>query len=101
MGNGYLQDILFLAKLHPRRRAASLTGDEKQALYDAIRTVLFQAVDQDGRDTERDLYDRPGRYQRILDSRTAGQPCPECGTKIEKISFLGGASYFCPHCQVL
>jgi formamidopyrimidine-DNA glycosylase len=100
VGNGYLQDILFRARIHPRRRVITLTAEERRALYEAIRVTLKQAVELGGRDTERDLYDRPGGYRRILDSRNVGQPCPACGTPIEKIQYLGGASYFCPHCQV-
>ena len=99
VGNGYLQDILFRAKIHPRKRCIDITEKEKRALYEAIRETLKQAVEQDGRDTEFDLYNRPGGYQRILDSKKVGRPCPECGTPIEKIQFLGGASYFCPNCQ--
>ena len=101
IGNGCLQDILFRAKLHPRRRVAEITEDERRALYRATRTILREMVRLGGRDSERDLYDRPGGYKRILHSKVVGQPCPECGTPIEKISFLGGASYFCPSCQVL
>jgi len=100
VANGYLQDILFRAKIHPRRRAIDVTYEERRALYEAIKETLRQAVNLGGRDTERDLYNRPGRYRRILDSRTVGQPCPECRTLIEKIFFLGGAAYFCPSCQV-
>jgi formamidopyrimidine-DNA glycosylase len=101
VGNGYLQDILFRAKIHPRRRAAQLTEAEKQALFHAIPEVLQKAVDLSGRDTEHDLYDQPGKYVRILDNRYVGKPCPECNTPIEKASFLGGAVYFCPNCQAL
>ena len=100
VGNGYLQDMLFRAKVHPRRTAVELGEEERQALYKAIRRTLKEAVELDGRDTERDLYNRPGRYRRILDSRSVGQPCPECRTPIEKIQYLGGACYFCPRCQV-
>ena len=100
VGNGYSQDILFRAKIHPRRRVIELTEYEKSALYKAIKETLIQAVDLNGRDDEKDLYGNFGKYKRILDSRTNGTPCPECGTPIEKISFLGGASYFCPKCQV-
>jgi formamidopyrimidine-DNA glycosylase len=99
VGNGYLQDILFRAKLHPKQRAVSLTHAQKDALYDAIRETLAEAVVLDGRDTERDLHNHPGRYQRLLDSRTVGQPCPLCHAPLEKIHFLGGAAYFCPQCQ--
>ncbi len=100
LGNGYLQDVLFRARIHPQRRALDLSGDERRALYDAIRITLTQAVSLNGRDTERDLHNRPGSYTRILDSKAVGRPCPNCATPIEKISFLGGASYFCPKCQV-
>jgi len=99
VGNGYLQDILFRAKIHPKRRSIDITEKERRALYEATRQTLKQAVELGGRDTERDLYNRAGRYRRILDSRNVGQPCPECGTPIEKIQYLGGASYFCHRCQ--
>jgi formamidopyrimidine-DNA glycosylase len=99
VGNGYLQDILYRAKIHPRRRVVDITEEERGSLYVATRETLRQAVDLGGRDTERDLYNNRGGYERILDSRTRGKPCPECGTPIEKIQYLGGASYFCPQCQ--
>lgn len=101
VGNGYLQDILLRAKLHPRRRAAQITKPQRRALYKAIRSTIQLAVDAGGRDTEHDLFDETGHYWKLLDSRTVGMPCPTYGTLIEKISFLGGASYFCPSCQEL
>jgi len=100
VGNGYLQDILFRAKLHPRRRAIDLAAAERQALYEAVKETLKQAVELGGRESERDLYNRPGGYRRLLDSKKLGQPCPNCGTPIEKMQYLGGSSYFCPRCQV-
>jgi len=101
VGNGYLQDMLFKAKIHPRRRVVQITEAEKQALYQSIRDTLQKASELGGRDTERDLYDHPGGYVRIMDNRNAGKPCPECGMPIEKASYLGGAVYFCPKCQAL
>jgi formamidopyrimidine-DNA glycosylase len=100
VGNGCLQDILFRARIHPRRRALDLSEAERRALHAAIRDTLGQMVAQGGRDGEIDLFGQPGGYQRILSSEMAGKPCPECGAPIEKISYLGGASYFCPKCQV-
>ena len=99
VGNGYLQDILFRAKLHPRRRVVEISTKEQRAVHQAVKATITQAAKANGRDTERDLHNQPGRYVRILDSRVVGQPCPECATPIERISYLGGASYFCPHCQ--
>jgi formamidopyrimidine-DNA glycosylase len=99
IGNGYLQDILYHARLHPRRKAASLARKEVEGLYTAMQRVLEEAVDLGGRDTERDLYNERGNYVRLMDSRTHGQPCSVCGEPIIKISYLGGACYLCPVCQ--
>ncbi len=100
VGNGYLQDILFRARIHPRRRAAGIVPEERQGLFEAIRGTLKQAARLGGRDTERDLYNHPGEYRCILDRRSVGLPCTECGTPIQKVQYLGGACYFCPRCQV-
>jgi formamidopyrimidine-DNA glycosylase len=100
VGNGCLQDILFRAKIHPRRRVRDLDDQERRALHAAAREMLTEATALGGRDCERDLFNQPGGYQRILHSKVVGEPCPDCSTPIEKIRFLGGASYFCPSCQV-
>ncbi len=99
IGNGYLQDILFRAKVHPSRKIPSLTADERQCLHAAIQDTMADAIRLGGREDERDLFDHPGGYRRLMSSTTVGQPCPECGTKIEKINYLGGACYLCPGCQ--
>jgi len=99
IGNGVLQDILYHARIHPRRRIVDIAGDEKRALYDAIVGTLSQMVGKGGRYEERDLYGNRGGYVRLLDSRTEGTPCTVCGTPIEKSQYLGGAVYFCPTCQ--
>ncbi len=101
VGNGCLQDILFRARIHPRRRALDLGADQRRALYAAIRETLRQMVALGGRDSELDLYGQPGAYRRVLSSETIGKPCPECGAPIEKIQYLGGASYFCPVAPVV
>ena len=99
ISNGYLQDILFHAGIQHTRRVVDIKGRERQKLYNAIRRVLKEATDKGGKDEERDLYGLPGGYSRILNAKAKGKPCPECGTTIDKIKYLGGASYFCPKCQ--
>jgi formamidopyrimidine-DNA glycosylase len=99
ISNGYLQDILFHAGIHHTRRVVDIKGRERQKLYHAIRKVLKEATDKGGKDEERDLYNEPGGYSRILNAKARGKPCPVCGAAIDKIQFLGGASYFCPNCQ--
>jgi formamidopyrimidine-DNA glycosylase len=99
LGNGYLHDILFRARLHPRRRALETSVEERKTLYRVTVETLRAAVEAGGRESELDLFGQPGKYSKILDSTSAGKPCPNCGTPIEKIQFMGGASYFCPSCQ--
>ncbi len=100
VGNGCLQDILYRAKIHPKRQIASLSDEERHALYETIKQTLTEIVELGGRDSERDLYNQRGGYQRILHSEAVGHACRECGTPIKKIQYLGGAAYFCPSCQV-
>jgi formamidopyrimidine-DNA glycosylase len=99
VANGYLQDVLFRAKLHPRTPVARLSSAQRRSLYKSLLSTMKQAVQQHGRDDEHDLFDQPGRYHRILSADAAGKPCPNCKTRIVKESFLGGAVYFCPKCQ--
>lgn len=101
LGNGYTQDILFHAGLHPKRRAISLTLAEQERLYTAIRSVLQEAVRLGGRVSEEDLFGQGGGYQPVLDKQGYTRPCPRCGGAIGKMQLQGGASYFCPHCQPL
>jgi formamidopyrimidine-DNA glycosylase len=99
IGNGCIQDILYRAKIHPKRQMKELTDQERRALYVALRHTLEKMVELGGRDGEKDLHNQYGRYPRILHSKTVGHPCPECATSIEKSQYLGGSVYFCPRCQ--
>ncbi|MEQ8236336.1 MAG: zinc finger domain-containing protein [Syntrophomonadaceae bacterium] len=100
LGNGILQDILYNAGLHPKRKLATLTPDEERMLFESIKTTIQEMIDGGGRDTEKDLYGNPGGYGTKLSKNTAGKPCPSCGTPINKESYMGGSIYYCPQCQV-
>jgi len=99
IGNGMLQDILFRAKLSPKRKVPDIKSEERARLRQAILETMQLAVEAHGRDTEKDLYGAPGGYIPLMDRRTVGTPCIECGTPIKKISYLGGSCYICPSCQ--
>jgi formamidopyrimidine-DNA glycosylase len=101
LGNGVLQDILWTARTHPRRKMGELPDMEIDAMYDAVKRVLADMTAQGGRHTERDLFGQPGGYRTILSRNTVGTPCPACGTVIRKEPYLGGAIYYCPECQEL
>jgi formamidopyrimidine-DNA glycosylase len=100
LGNAIAQDILFRAGLHPRQPITDLSQAQRRYLYDAVRITVQEVIANGGRNDEVDLHGQPGGYARLMDRRAAGQPCPTCGTLVEKIQYLGGACYFCPRCQV-
>jgi len=99
IGNGVIQDIFFLAKIHPRREMSSLSKEERKRLHETTRVELRKMADLGGRDGEKDLFDNWGGYERRLHSKVVGEPCPVCETPIVKEQFGGGSIYFCPSCQ--
>jgi len=99
LGNGVLQDILFEARLHPRRKVSTLSRDEVTGLRTALTSTLHEMSRLGGRDTEKDLLGRDGGYATRCSRKTVGQACTRCGGTIEKASFLGGTVYFCAGCQ--
>ncbi len=101
LGNGVLQDILFNAKMHPKKKANTLTEKDKEALFNSVRSTLSGMAKQGGRNTELDLFGKPGGYQTILCKNTVNSPCPVCGTAINKEAYMGGSIYYCANCQRL
>lgn len=101
LGNGVLQDILWNAKIHPKRKMGTLSDAEWTALFRSVKDTLLDMTIRGGRDTERDLFGCPGGYQTVVSKNTVGKPCPVCGTLIQKEAYLGGSIYFCEHCQKL
>ncbi len=99
LGNAIAQDILFKARLHPRHSVDELNRSQRRRSYNAIVKTVGQVIKQGGRYDEYDLYGHPGKYVRLMDKNALGHPCPDCGQRIEKIQYLGGACYFCPDCQ--
>lgn len=101
LGNGVLQDILFRAGLHPKRKVATLSDGDIKKLYESIVGTLRMMAEAGGRDVEKDFYGRPGGYRTALSRLTVGTPCPVCAQTIVKEAYLGGAIYYCPGCQPL
>jgi len=101
IGNGVLQDILFEAGIHPKRKLATLTERDHERLLRAIVTTLGEMTAHGGRDTEKDLYGNSGGYHTNLSKNTLPFGCPKCGGAIVKEAYLGGAVYYCPACQPL
>jgi formamidopyrimidine-DNA glycosylase len=99
LGNSSAQDILFRAKIGPRRSLSEFSPGQRRDLYEATVAVVAEIIAGGGRNDESDLFGQPGKYIRVMDSSAAGKPCPECGATVQKMQYLGGACYFCPRCQ--
>lgn len=99
IGNGVVQDILWNAGIHPKRKMKMLTEKELETLYHSVVTILTTMTEQGGRDTERDLYGEKGGYSTKLSSKTYRNGCPNCHEEIKKEQYLGGSIYYCPKCQ--
>lgn len=99
LGNGVLQDILWTARIHPKRKLADLGGQEFAELYMAVKAVLADMTAKGGRDTEKDLYGNAGGYRTILSRNNTAMTCPACGGTVKKEAYLGGSVYYCPNCQ--
>lgn len=103
LGNIYTDEALHRARIHPQRRCGTLTADETRRLYAAIQTTLRNAVRHGGTSFARYVNDFRGRSSylasrgRVFDR--AGQPCPACGTPIERIRVAGRGTNICPQCQ--
>lgn len=100
LSNSAFQDILYRARLHPKRKASELNKDERRALYDAIRFVLQERIRLNGKDQFYDLHGNQGDYTPAMGPDMKQQICPVCGAPIEKLNVGGGHVYFCPNCQV-
>lgn len=99
LGNGVLQDILFLSGLNPKRKISTISDLERSDLFHCLKVTLQNMTDRGGRDTEKDFYGNKGGYKCILSKNTYKHSCPNCGGDIIKEAYLGGTVYFCSNCQ--
>jgi formamidopyrimidine-DNA glycosylase len=104
LGNIYVDEALWRARLHPLREAGTLDGDELRRLAKGIRESLRAGLARQGASL-RDYSTPDGSRGRAQDrfrvyGRT-GEPCPRCGTPIDKIRVGGRGTWYCPNCQRL
>ncbi len=97
IGNAYAGEICFAARIHPYRKRTSLSDDEIERLYEAMKSVLRDAVatlrERVGTDTHREVRDFLAVHGQ------GGHPCPACGTTISEIKIQGRLTNFCRACQ--
>lgn len=98
MGNIYTDEVLHKARLHPLAASDSVNREQAGALWKAIREVLQEGIRRNGASI--DWVYRGGEFQnyfRVYDRK--GQPCPVCGTAIERLVVGQRGTHVCPNCQ--
>ncbi len=101
IGNAYVHDILWMARLHPLRKLATLSAEEVAGLHRAIDLGLRPSLEKGGAFYEVDTYGQKGGFtaEEIQVGYREGQPCPRCSAPITKIKTGGTSSFICPECQ--
>jgi formamidopyrimidine-DNA glycosylase len=97
IGNAYADEICFAARIHPYRKRTSLTDEEISRLYEAMQSVLRDAIatlrERVGAEIHREVRDFLAVHGK------GGQPCPACGTAISEIKAQNRLTNFCRTCQ--
>lgn len=102
LGNIYVCEALFRARISPRRKAGSVKGQRAARLAEAINSVIAEAIAAGG-SSLRDFAAADGAlgyFQhgfRVYDRE--GAPCPDCGAVIRRIVQSGRSTFYCGTCQ--
>jgi formamidopyrimidine-DNA glycosylase len=100
IGNAYSDEILHRAKLSPVKHTRRLTDEEIQRLFDATRATLKEWT---GRLRQESRGDFPAKVTAFREEMAVhgkfGQPCPVCGTPVQRIRYADNETNYCPRCQ--
>lgn len=96
IGNAYVDEILFRARINPRRKADSINPEEILVLYDSVITVLQEGIEKI-RESLDDMSEEVRDFLQIHGKK--GQKCPICGAVIKEIEVSRRVTNVCPKCQ--
>ena len=96
-GNAYADEILWEAKLHPKRRVGTLSDDEVSRLFRSLKEVIARGVRAVEEGLPPELGTKIRDHMRVRLRK--GKPCPRCGTPIVKTRHGLDDMYLCPRCQ--
>jgi formamidopyrimidine-DNA glycosylase len=98
LGNIYTDEALHLAKLHPLRISNTLEAEGSRRLWSSIRQVLQEGIDRQGASI--DWVYKGGDFQNYFRVyQRTGDPCPECGKPIQRITVGQRGTHYCQNCQ--
>jgi formamidopyrimidine-DNA glycosylase len=99
ISNASFQDIIYRAKLYPKRKASSLNKEEITLLFNSIKNIIQERLEKNGKTKFTDIYGNNGKYIPLMGPNMKEKTCPNCGTQIQKMNLGGGQTYYCPKCQ--
>jgi formamidopyrimidine-DNA glycosylase len=104
IGNIYADESLHLARIHPARKAGSLTPVEITRLHESMQAIMTLAIEHGGTSFAKYVNALGGKgdyldHARVF--RRQGQVCPVCGDAIVKVRVAGRGTHVCPTCQPL
>jgi len=98
IGNYYIHDILFKAKINPLKKITEVSARKLGRLYDSIIEEFQDSISKRGSNYEYDIYHNYGGFSADKVAYKEGKLC-SCNTIIRKIKTGSTASYYCPKCQ--
>jgi formamidopyrimidine-DNA glycosylase len=100
IGNAYSDEILHRARLSPVKLTSRLSEEETARLYDATRAVLSEWTERLRAEAAEDFPEKVTAFRPEMAAHGKyGQPCPVCGTAIQRIRYADNETNYCPRCQ--
>ncbi len=100
IGNAYSDEILHAARLSPVKLTQRMKDDEIQRLYNAVRHTLQDWTQRLREEAGTKFPEKVTAFREGMAAHGRyGQPCPVCGTKIQRVRYASNETNYCPHCQ--
>jgi formamidopyrimidine-DNA glycosylase len=100
VGNAYSDEILHRAKLSPVKHTRRLTEEETRRLFDSTKEIMVEWTERLRREAKGDF---PAKVTAFREEMAVhgkfGQPCPVCGTPVQRIRYADNETNYCPRCQ--
>jgi formamidopyrimidine-DNA glycosylase len=100
IGNAYSDEILHRARLSPLALTQRLRAEEVRRLHEAVRLTLQEWTERLRREAGEGFPEKVTAFrQGMAVHGRHGQPCPVCGTAIQRIAYADNETNYCPRCQ--
>ncbi len=100
IGNAYSDEILHRARLSPMLQTKQLDDDQWTRLYDAVQAVLNEWIERLRTDASRGFPEKVTAFRKEMAVHGKyGEPCPVCGTVVQRIRYAENETNYCPRCQ--